>query len=129
MQQAMKNRISLYEYTANFTPFNQYVAGALKRVLGGSQFYNIEALSISGYNLDFEILFDANCQPIPIPSHWNRRTQDILLNSVGFGRAKQRKRSSVEPLKEVEKVSDVFGISTSYAMTDVDTACAGGETY
>ena len=124
MQQAMKNRISMYKYTSNSSPFDQNVARALKVALGGAHFYNAEALSIAGYNLDCEILFDANHRPIPIPIQWKYRKRDIVMSSVGIGRAKRKKRSSAELLetaKEVERENhNDLPIPIADTMIDVD---------
>ena len=106
MQLAMKDRILVYEYTSTSSPFNQYVASALKAVVGGSHYYNTEALSIAGYNLDFEILFDADHRPILIPSEWKHRRRELLFSSVGLGRVK-RKKSPAKLLKETESGSMV----------------------
>ena len=85
MQQIMMDRIFSYENTSNFTRFNRNVLYALKVVLGGSDFYTTEALSISGYNIDFEVLFDADHRPIPIQHQWKFQSVDKVLHSVGLG--------------------------------------------
>lgn len=106
MKLAMKQRISQYKYTSMYSPFSQNVARALKVALGSTYSYNTEALSLAGYNLDFEILFDAEHRPIPIPIQWKYRKRNILLSSVGVGREKKRRTVStelLETLKETER--------------------------
>lgn len=120
MQLAMKDRILVYEYTSTTSPFNQYVASALKVALGGPHYFNTEVLSIAGYNLDFEILFDADHRPILIPSEWKHRRRDLLLCSVGIGRI-NRKRSPAKLLEEIERGS---GASISMP-NDVDPVPKG----
>lgn len=93
MKLVMKDRIMWYKSTSKFSPFSRRVGDALRVVLGGSDFYTAEALSISGYNIDFEILFDADHHPIPIPHQWKCHSKDQLLCSVGLGREKRRSRS------------------------------------
>ena len=106
MKLALKHRLSQYKQTSRYSPFSQNVARALKVALGGTYFYNTEALSLSGYNLDFEILFDDQHRPIAIPFQWKYRKYDILLNSIGFGgrRGKRKLTTEVlESLKEAER--------------------------
>ena len=80
MKLAMKQRVSVYRRTSLGSPFSQNVARALKVALGGTYFYNTEALSLTGYNLDFEILFDAEHKPIQIPIQWKYRKQNVVLS-------------------------------------------------
>ena len=122
MQLVMKDRILMYKYTSTFTPFNRRVGSALRVVLGGHDFYTTEALSISGYNFDFEVLFDADHRPIPIPDQWKCHDRDQLLRSVGLGHVKRRNLSPARLLEttvEMERENDA-SISESDMSGDGD---------
>ena len=111
MQLVMEDRILMYKYTSTFTPFNRRVGEALRVVLGGSDFYTTEALSISGYNIDFEVLFDADHRPIPIPHQWKFHSVDKVLHSVGLGHVKRRTQSPaglLETAVEMERENDAL---------------------
>lgn len=117
MQLVMKDRIMGYKYTSKFTPYNRRVGDALRVVLGGSDFYTAEALSISGYNIDFEILFDADHRPIPIPNEWKCHSKDQVLHSVGLGNVKRRNLSPLGLLETVTRENGESGASISAADT------------
>ena len=102
MKTAMRERISQYNFTSMYSPFSQNVGRALKAALGSTYSYNTEALSLGGYNLDFEVLFDADHRPIPIPIEWKYRMRGILLSSVGVGRQKKTKILSTELLETLK---------------------------
>lgn len=106
MKLALEHRISRYHLTSRYSPFSQNVGRALKVALGSTYLYNTEALSLSGYNLDFEVLFDAEHRPIIIPYQWKYRDQDILQRSIGGRRQQRRQKPTAELLhsmKETEK--------------------------
>ena len=101
MQLIMKRRIMHYENTSTLTPFSQHVNAALRVALGGYEFYTTEALSISGYNIDFEVLFDADHYPIPIPYRWKFRNADEVLHSVGLEHEKRTVLPAGVPVPEM----------------------------
>jgi hypothetical protein len=128
MQLVMKDRIMWYKSASRFTPFSRRVGDALRVVLGGSGFFTAEALSISGYNMDFEILFDADCRPIPIPDQWKRHSKDQLLHSIGLGHEKGGRLSSAGVLETTEGKSDT-SISTADTAGDINLASDWGQKF
>ena len=118
MQLVMKDRIMWYKSASRFTPFSRRVGDALRVVIGGSDYYTAEALSISGYNMDFEILFDADHCPIPIPDQWKHHSKDHLLQSVGLG---QEKGGTISPADLLETSAQTEG-KTDASISMADTA-------
>ena len=116
MKHALERRISRYRLTSRHSPFSQNVGRALKVALGSTYLYNTEALSLSGYNLDFEILFDAEHRPIIIPYQWKYRDQDTLKRSIGVRRILSKQKPTAELLhsmKETERNAHPSSSSSS----------------
>ena len=131
MQLVRKDRIMWYKFASRFTPFNQRVGDALRVVVGGSQYYTAEALSISGYNMDFEILFDADHRPISIPDQWKRHSKDHLLHSIGLGHEKGGTLSPADLLEtsaQMEGKTDA-SISTADTVGDINLASDWGQKF
>ena len=123
MKTVMKERIMQYKYTSFYSPFSQNVGRALKVALGSTYSYNTEVLTLSGYNLDFEVLFDAEHRPITIPIQWKYRTKEILLSSIGMGKEKKKKFLTKDLLKTLKETERGSGSSTqsSIELLNIDS--------
>lgn len=97
-------------YSRGRSTFGMKVHTAIKSTLGGSAFAQFDALSLSGYILDFEVLVDKDNAPVPIPLLWKRRASQTLAASIGEESARRRKlRDNYSPEDLVKAMRDVEG--------------------
>ena len=71
-------------HTRKRSVFGSNLHRAIRTALGGSTFVQSDAISLTGYNLDFEVLLDRSGEPIPFPLLWKYRTRENLASSIGF---------------------------------------------
>ena len=79
---ALKHILSQYK-DKRFNVFGANFSRALRGAVGPSQ-YRIEPVSLSGYNIDFEVILDSRNRPIPIPFSWKHVLVTNMLKSVGI---------------------------------------------
>lgn len=70
-------------YTRGRSTFGMKVHAAINSALGGYKYVQFDALSLTGYILDFEVLLDGGNVPIPIPEVWRHKDSQTLAASVG----------------------------------------------
>lgn len=70
--------------------FSENVKRALSQVVG-EDFFNTEAISLSGYIMDFEILLDSNNRPVRIPRRWKKQWKESVSNSINPSRVRVKK--------------------------------------
>lgn len=91
--------------------FGSNMHRALRTVLGSTDPILSDAVSLSGYSFDFELLLDGDGNPITIPIRWKYKSDDAIRASVGLGGARKL-RTSASDMKHVidslkEKEDDV----------------------
>ncbi len=106
IQKASLDRLDRYKTGGSASMFSENVKRALTQVVG-EDFYNSEAISLSGYIMDFELLLDSNNRPVRIPRRWKRQWKESVVNSIHSNRVRVKKRESgvsslIEKLESAE---------------------------
>lgn len=80
--------------------FGSNVHRAIRTALGGSTLVQSDAISLSGYIMDFEVLLDERGNPIEYPIRWKYRTLEILASSLGLDSKSNVKSGRLETVSD-----------------------------
>ncbi len=93
--------------------FGSNLHRAIRNALGDSKCVQSDALSLSGYLFDFEIILDERGYPIRIPIQWKYRDKESVASSIGIkhGKILHKKTEVSEDLitsiRESERNQDI----------------------
>ncbi len=92
-RKASIDRLDRYKAGGTASMFSENAKRALAQVVG-EDFFTTEAISLSGYIVDFEILLDSNNRPVRIPRRWKRQWKESVISSIYSNRVRIRKKAS-----------------------------------
>ena len=80
--------------------FGSNLHRAIRTALGGSTFVQSDAISLSGYLVDFEVLLDEWGNPIECPIRWKYRALDLLASSLGMKSEGEARRGRLQTISD-----------------------------
>lgn len=80
--------------------FGSNLHRAIRTALGGSTFVQSDAISLSGYLVDFEVLLDDWGHPIEFPIHWKYRPLELLASSLGIKVEGEARRGQLRTISD-----------------------------
>ena len=92
--------------TTRHSVFGANLHRAIRSALGSPKCMQSDALSLSGYIFDFEVLLDGSGEPIHIPIQWKHRLVSLLEASIGKGRSRPVRMKISEDLVDSMRDSE-----------------------
>lgn len=116
IQNALLSRLDQYRTGDSFSVFAQNVKRALSQIVG-EDFFNAEAMSLSGYIMDFEILLDSNNKPVRIPRRWKKQWKDSVVKSINPTRCQGHVKKTITKVSSLIEKLETAETKTEFEAT------------